>query len=443
VIEQLGLDPADLPDVDPDSKLTLEETRLLVLRVTRDVALRRKVVESSARARARLLAHLAPVLESNRGGRVAVVDLGYKGTIQGCLERIFQHERTRVVTHGLYLVTGEEVHLTQSSGAAAEGWLAENGQPLSIAHTFMRSPEVVEQSLMADCGTTLGHDEQGEPVLDERFLNEDQRGQIAEIQSGLLRYARAWAAHRAAHGIDRVAHLKGLIQAICVRAVARPLPIELELFGAWAHDENFGSRTTRGLTEVAGLHEWERDHMSAYQLASLPSARVHWPFGFAHRIGWSMGQAVAAIFLRSIEPEVFDGAGEPRHLVFYFDSGQGIRTEESDVREYRLNHRGRTWQRFSMQLRGAHHRRYGFSIGLPGEAIQLAGVRIHLEPERGEPRIVAVPDGDIEKHGYRQLHGNLYLVVEDPALLVVPAPEMENFTGTVHVDLFFSVTRTA
>jgi hypothetical protein len=41
------------------------------------------------------------------------------------------------------------------------------------------------------------------------------------------------------------------------------------------------------------------------------------------------------------------------------------------------------------------------------------------------------------------LHGNLYLVVEDPALLVVPAPEMENFTGTVHVDLFFSVTRTA
>ena len=89
-------------------------------------------------------------------------------------------------------MTGGEVHTTQHDGTPVEGWLAENGQPVMVAHTFMRSPEIVEQSLMADCGTTLGHAEDGTPVLDRPHVPEVQRDQIAEVQRGVRAWTRSW-----------------------------------------------------------------------------------------------------------------------------------------------------------------------------------------------------------------------------------------------------------
>ena len=99
-----------------------------------------------------------------------MVDLGYSGTIQHCLQRILDHEKVRIKTHGLYLVTGSSVRKIQRAGSVAEGFLAENGQPLRIAHSFMRSPELVEQSLMCHLGSTTGYDAQGDPVLGEQHV---------------------------------------------------------------------------------------------------------------------------------------------------------------------------------------------------------------------------------------------------------------------------------
>jgi hypothetical protein len=172
LLDQLGLAPADLPGLDARADLTPERARALVHRIARDPSARGKVVRASATARRNLLAHVAAVLGPDRPRRVAVVDLGYHGTIQGTLQRILDHEGAGVATHGLYLVTGDRTHVAQAGGAVVEGWLAANGQPVAVAHTLVRSPQVIEQSLMADCGTTLGHDAQGAPVLDAFLVPE-------------------------------------------------------------------------------------------------------------------------------------------------------------------------------------------------------------------------------------------------------------------------------
>jgi FMN phosphatase YigB (HAD superfamily) len=439
LLEQLGLAPSDLPGTSASETLSPKETAQLIRRIATEPKLRRKVVDSSARARGSLLKHLETVLAGARPETLAVVDLGYRGTIQQCLQRILDHEGWEVRTHGLYLVTGGEVHATQAGGAAVEGWLAENGQPIGMAHTFMRSPEIVEQSLMADCGTTLGHESDGRPILDEVHIPEEQRRQILEIQRGALRYARAWGTHKREEGLDVVRPLKEIYQAICIRSVARPLPVELELFGEWRHDENFGSRSSRTLASVADLDEWERTHMSAHQLASIPMSRLHWPFGFAHRISSGMGEAVAHVFLRNVEPEAFNSASPPQYLIFYWDSGTGFSTKECSVQEYRLNNRGKVWQRFSLKLAKGESPRFGFSIGLPGQIVQLTGVILRYRPESGREQRIRIPHPNIEKQGYEALHGNLYLVREDPALLIVPGTGPEGFDGTVDVDIFFSL----
>jgi FMN phosphatase YigB (HAD superfamily) len=437
ILEQLGLEPGDLPG--GDEILTPTRARSLVRRIVSDRALRDRVVRVSAGVRRNLLRHLDAVLGPGYRGRIAVVDLGYRGTIQEALQRVLDRERPGLTTHGLYLVTAGDVHVTQAAGAVAEGWLAENGEPVGMAHTFLRSPEIVEQSLMADCGTTLGHDEAGEPVLDSPRVAGEQRREIAEIQRGLLLWSREWTRLREESGLPGIPGLRDLCRAIGIRMIGRPLDIELELFGGWQHDENFGTSAARMLAEITGLDEWEQAHLSAHQLASLPHARVYWPFGHAHGISRTMGEAVASIYLRTVRPEAFDSAEGPRHLVFYWDSGQGFRGEEARLETYRLNNRGRVWHRVSLRMGGTRIERLGFTIGLRGELLRLTGVRVHRFPRGGDGEVESHPHASIEKHGYRQLHDDLYRVEEDPALLVVPVRGLVDFTGDVHVDLFFSV----
>jgi FMN phosphatase YigB (HAD superfamily) len=423
----------------PDSVLGPAESLELIGRICGDPRLRRLVVRSSAEFRGRLLAHLRAQSDLLDAGRVGIVDLGYRGTIQACLERIFRGEGLAARTHGLYLVTSGDVGSTQATGAPVEGWLAANGQPVSMAQTFVRSPEIFEQCLMAECGTTVGYEADGTPVLDALRIPAPQAEQIASVQRGVEAFLRVWEEHRRGPTEGSGAQARRFYQAICVRAVAKPVEAEIEMFGSWVHDENFGSENARRLTEVAGMDPWEATHISAHQIASLPVGRVYWPFGFAREMDPATAKAVAGIYLRTIEPEAFDAPDSRRCLVLYQDSGQGFSAKDAKVVPYTLNARGNIWMRLPLEGSDAGGDAVGFTIGVPGEVLRLAGVSLRRRDEQGEARVRRIPHDAIEMHGYERLHANLYLVREDPALMVVRDADLKNRNGHTDIDLFFGV----
>ena len=437
ILGQLGLTFQDIEGVD-DKVLSPEETAEWIHAVSNNPDLRQKVVRSSKEARTHLITHMERLLDLSSLQEVGIVDLGYKGTIQACLQIVLNREKPGTKTRGLYLVTGGDVYQTQATGATAEGWLAENGQPLSMAHTFMRSPEIVEQSLMAECGTTLGHDENGEPLLDEVYIPEIQNDQIRQIQKGMLTFCQRWSQRTVLTGNDTVEALRNFYQRICIRLVTEPLDIELTLFGNWEHDENFGSNNSRPLLGCT-LDEKELRHASVHQLASLSSADVYWPCGLAKTMGDSLGTAVANVFMRSVSPDAFDSGLPPQQIIFYWDDGGGFNKKNARVDTYRLNNRNRVWKRFSLEMDNADNRMFGLSFGLIGEVVQFSGVNLHLFPEEGDKRTIQFEPDNIEKMGCRKLYGNLFIIDEDPALFVVPTPELVRFAGKVHVDVFFAL----
>lgn len=439
ILEQLGLNGDHPWTGATDEVLPPDETAKLIRRIAGESKLRRQVLQSSARTRAGLLAHLRSVVDPGPARRLAVVDLGYRGTIQECLERILIHEGLGARTHGFYLVTNGEVGSTQATGARAEGWLAENGQPISIAQSFVRSPETFEQSLMAECGTTLGYEPDGTPILDVVRVPAEQAAQIASIQGGVRRFARLWSDHRQKHPVGDTTRLHAHYRAICLRAVARPQESDLELFESWVHDENFGSGRARRLIEVRDLDPWEETHLSAHQIASLPPSRVYWPFGFARRLSPTLGKAVASIYLRAVEPEAFQSSEPARPLVAYWDTGRGFHAGESEVVQYTLNDRGTVWVRLCLDTGATCPRAFGFTIGLPGEVLRLTGVRVVQPEANGERELLRRSHGDLEKIGYERLHENLYLVREDPAVLVARFDAETRPTGRMDVDLFFGL----
>ncbi|MBD3160978.1 MAG: HAD-IA family hydrolase [Candidatus Eisenbacteria bacterium] len=439
LLEQLGIRTDHPWKRRPDVLLDPDGIDALTRRICEDPKLRRQVVASSARCRAALLAHLRRACGGIERGTVAVVDLGYQGTIQGGIEKIFAAEGIPLRTHGLYLVTNDGVHRTQATGAPAEGWLAENGQPVALAHSFVRSPEVFEQSLMADCGTTLGHRPDGEPILDEFRIPAEQRDQITAIQRGLLTFAGLWGEIREIGPDQPCDRLRSYCRAVCVRAVARPSEHEIGLFGAWRHDENFGSESSRTLIEPVGLDLWEREHLSAHQIASLPSDCLHWPFGFARSIGIEIAEAVAAIYLRRVDPCAFQSRHGERPLVLYWDTGRGFNADEAEIVSYRPNEEGRTWIRLTIELREPAVGGLGVSIGVPGEILRLTGAKIRRADDPDPAHAIRLSHDRIAKRGYEPLHGDLYLVREDPSLLALRSDRLGRWTGRIDIDLFFGL----
>lgn len=434
LLEQLGL-PAETFGAESQHRLAPDELKAFVQRIVQDRTLRARVRTMAAQARAGLIQHLRHQLPAGFRGKVAVVDLGYSGTIQAGLERALRHERVGLQTHGFYLVTGADVERLQAEGAPAEGYLAGNGQPISVAHTFMRSPEIFEQSLMADCGTTLGHESDGTPILAAHVVPTEQREAILAIQRGLLRWATCWSAHRQAYGDGDVETLRLLHRAIAVRSVVRPSPLELELFGGWQHDENFGSDRMRSLVETASLDELERAHLSAHQLASLPSAQLYWPFGCAFQESRALGEAVAHIYLRDVAPEVLDEGPGQTPLAVYWDEGDGFRSEQARIELAPLGFRGRAWRRFRFRLDDRTHLRYGISLGLPGQVLRFDGVRVTRRRDSGATESRTFAAADLESMGYRHLEGSLYRVEDGTPLWSVPGGTGP-FTGLVDIDVF-------
>jgi len=429
--EPLGIDWSVL-GLDGDALISAETAGKLALRIAEDPQLKACAVAASGEARRRLIAYFRKTVPAHRG-RIGVVDLGYSGTIQHCLQKILDHEQIPVKTHGLYLVTGSAVRKIQGSGTSVEGFLAENGQPLRIAHSFMRSPELVEQCLMCDLGSTTGYDEQGDPVLGEQHLPMRQRGEIVRVQQGMLDFVRRFAAAPSIAAIGSLA-LRPFLEAILIRSLTEPVKVELAAFGSWVHDENMGSARTRALI-AADIEPEYLEYASAHQLASLESSNVYWIFGLAHRINPVIGEAVRSIFLRKTRPEAFQCPEDPRRMIFFWNDGVAHRADQS----YLLSSRRTGWTRFAVQFRDANLFEVGFSFGERGDFISIGAIFIRLI-EPGQPvRVIRKSAAELANFGVEAIPGRpgCFLVAETPGV-IARIDEIRNFTGVVQIDILFT-----
>jgi hypothetical protein len=233
--------------------------------------------------------------------------------------------------------------------------------------------------------------------------------------------------------------MRELCRGIVVRAIARPLPIELELFGHWQHDENFGSENARTLTSITGMHDWERSHASAHQLASLPSARVYWPFGLAWQESDVLGESVAAIFLRSVRPEAFDSATGTRPMVVSWDDGSGWSDDHSALVEFAPASHGRCWHRSGIAVRDTALRAVAMGFGATGDLLALTGARVHWWSEDGEEEAQTFAADTLLVHGAETLAPGLHRVTDASAVVLLELPLREGFRGVADIDLFFGL----
>jgi hypothetical protein len=296
-------------------------------------------------------------------GELTLVDLGWGGTIQRQLARALEIARIDVRVSGLYLATDARAERVYLAGLRAEGYLAQAGHPARVAATITRSPEIVEQSVNALCGSLIGFAEDGEPILGETSDTPSQRAERRTVQDGVLAFQHLWNRYVAAAdgawpdltdpgpGRDRLART-------LVAALRSPTADEAAVFGNWTHEDNFGSSLVTTLLP-ADLKP-AVPYLSPGDLDDLHMRDSFWPALIAASDP-GLGAMARAVVDGAIDPEAFEPAGEPYETRLRYRTADD-RWHEPIRRRVRINHNGLSFARFAFE----HHDTVDISLAIPG-----------------------------------------------------------------------------
>jgi predicted HAD superfamily hydrolase len=176
------------------------------------------------------------------GGEVAIVDLGWHGTLQNAMDGLIRRMGATTRLTGYYMGTFPPAKRYAERGQEMHGYLCEEGMPVELHAAIRTSVELFEWIFSAPHGSVCNFRAGAagiEPVFAE-FAFESERWEAASaVQVGALRfvddYLGIW------HGlmlpdVPPAEALRGLHAAL-----AHPTPEEARHLGHLQHAEGFGS----------------------------------------------------------------------------------------------------------------------------------------------------------------------------------------------------------
>jgi FMN phosphatase YigB (HAD superfamily) len=315
---------------------------------------------------------------------ITLVDLGWGGTIQYYLAEVLKIAGVAVAPAGYYMATDERSTRVYLAGLRVEGYLGESGHPKDVVHTLVRSPEVIEQSVNDLCGSLLGFDADGAPVLGPHSDPLSQEEERRAVHAGVFAFQQQWNRYAAGGPWPSLTgSARERLAAIVVAALKTPTAEEAAVFGSWGHEDNFGSTVITHLIPddlVPAV-----PYMSPVDLADLGMRDAFWPALIAGS-DVRLGAAAAALAGGHVEPDMFEMSEEPSETLLTVQTADG-EWHDAGRRRVRINHNGLSFARLDF---GA---RYGdvvtLSLALPGRPaivrvdwVELRAIRAgHSQPE--------------------------------------------------------------
>ncbi|MDQ4041964.1 MAG: HAD family hydrolase, partial [Actinomycetota bacterium] len=314
-----------------------------------DPELRARIVARSLELRRRLQRYVEARLAPGES-RLVLVDLGWGGTIQAMAEALLRESGVQCTTAGLYVVTNHVALDRALEGLDVRGFLGDYGVPETTIAAIGRSPELLEQVCMPDCGTQLGLTEEQLPVLAEPGEMSLQSVERAAVQQGILAFQREWVRYRGAGARDlslTAEEVRPRLLASVARAVTAPTPEEVPLFARWLHDENFGSERIESI--AAGPSVKALGHMDPRALMKVPMTELYWPFGLAGMHDEHLAGALATAAAGTLPWETFSSSLEIGSFEIEGDFGWGFEDRAKGTIAPRRNRRGLSYARATVR----------------------------------------------------------------------------------------------
>jgi FMN phosphatase YigB (HAD superfamily) len=221
--------------------------------------------------------------------QTVIVDLGWGGSIQRALAEVASNTMGCTEMIGLYLGTDLRIRKLEPPLCSYRAFMFDANVPQRSAKIAHRTPEILEQCCMPSNGTLRSYAADGTPVCSEDVISEEQTAQRTDLQRGIFKFVDEWmprfVASRGGTALpDEFEMLAERSRRILSRALDAPLLSEVELFGSWDHDVNFGSDRRKALLgdEATESVIKDRKRRSPYELTM---EQCFWPQGAFVRLG--------------------------------------------------------------------------------------------------------------------------------------------------------------
>jgi hypothetical protein len=185
-------------------------------------------------------------------GRTAVVDVGWNGTIQKCLELAAAQERVPTDVLGYYFGTSPNCAGRDGEGLRFKSYFFHNGEPRAHYEALFSFVELMELVCSCARGSLRGFERRGgrvEPVCDAPDVTGAQMDAVRELHEGAVAFARTLRDEMATFELGSLpADAAG---AALVRVIAEPTPEEAATIGAMQHGDGMGSATAKHLARFS------------------------------------------------------------------------------------------------------------------------------------------------------------------------------------------------
>jgi FMN phosphatase YigB (HAD superfamily) len=150
-----------------------------------------EVAALAAGLRQRLLTYLRNTIAGfDACTDLVLVDLGYSGSVQKALRRIFDQEGIAVRLHGVYLMTLDDAFDDLADGDTATGLISDLVVTPHLKRMLIRNVALLEQICCSPDGSVRDYADDG-PLREINPRPPEQIALAAEIQSGALAFALA------------------------------------------------------------------------------------------------------------------------------------------------------------------------------------------------------------------------------------------------------------
>jgi hypothetical protein len=228
--------------------------------------------------------------------RVAMVDLGWHGTLQRSLARILRRDNQTSELRGYYLGTFASARAVQSPGVTLEGYVCHFSEPRRNFRVLTSCLEIFEFAFAAPHGTVVGFAEESARIV-PRFAAHDfdaQKRQCAEyVRQGALDFVEAQLASRRLLSIAPARALAPM-----ARLLLQPTWREVTQIGNIMHADGFGADFSSWPIARPRYSLWRRP-----LLALSDYRRSFWRLGYLVRSVGSVRRArIVGLFLKRLEP---------------------------------------------------------------------------------------------------------------------------------------------
>lgn len=264
------------------------------------------IIKNSFEKRKRYLQHLSTLVDLSSISQMILVDIGWKGTVQGALQMLLYMEGYKISVHGLYLGTSDSTYYALMQGFVREGYLLKAGYPKDYYWPILNGCRILEQIGTAWMQPLIDFDAEGHAITGNLFTPKKQLRQVQLVHQGINAFCEQMDQYIKAGAISWNASSEAIaaqLRHMLIRATSQPTRHEAIKFGSWMHDNRSGINVSTVLAKNAYYERFIGDMFP--DIMHQDTTHIAWPIALVAKYDKNMTQAAQTILKRALPDECF------------------------------------------------------------------------------------------------------------------------------------------